>query len=211
MPVFGLAVAAYLLGSIPTSLWLGRLLHGVDLRTLGSGNAGGTNALRVLGWRVGLPVMAVDVGKGSLATALPALVGVSDPGWLPLACAVAAVLGHVFPVFARFRGGKGVATGAGALIVLAPLAALACAMVWGLVVAATRIVSVASVLAALTLPFAVGWLDGRAPRGLLVLSVGLALFVAWTHRGNLRRLLRGEEKPITVGRAGSPPADGADH
>ncbi len=185
---------------------MGRLAYGVDLRALGSGNAGGTNTLRVLGWRAGLPVMAVDVGKGALATALPALTQVAEPAWLPLLCAVLAVAGHVFPVFARFRGGKGVATGAGALIVLAPLAAFACAVVWGLVVAATRIVSIASVLAALTLPLAVLLLGERSPRGLLALSVALSLFVVWTHRTNLRRLLRGEEKPITVGRAGRPPA-----
>jgi glycerol-3-phosphate acyltransferase PlsY len=162
----------------------------------------------VLGWRAGVPVMAVDVGKGALAAALPTLAGVVAPAWLPIACAVLAVVGHVFPLFARFRGGKGVATAAGALIVLAPLAALACAMVWGLVVAATRIVSIASVLAAFALPGAVALLDGRAPRGLFVLSVALALFVLWTHRTNLRRLLRGEEKPITVARVGGqPPAD----
>jgi glycerol-3-phosphate acyltransferase PlsY len=152
--------------------------------------------------------MAVDVGKGALATALPRLADVGEPAWLPLLCAVLAVVGHVFPVFARFRGGKGVATGAGALIVLAPLAALAAAVVWGLVVAATRIVSIASVLAALALPGAVVLLGERAPRGLLALSAALALFVVWTHRTNLRRLLRGEEKPITVARGGGrPPAD----
>lgn len=188
---------------------MGRLLYGVDLRALGSGNAGGTNALRVLGWRAGVPVMAVDVGKGALATALPLLANVGEPAWLPLLCAVLAVLGHVFPVFARFRGGKGVATGAGALIVLAPLAALASAAVWGLVVATTRIVSIASVLAALALPGAVFLLGERAPRGLFALSAALALFVVWTHRTNLRRLLRGEEKPITVGRPTRPAsADG---
>jgi glycerol-3-phosphate acyltransferase PlsY len=179
------------------------------VRTLGSGNAGGTNALRVLGWRAGLPVMAVDVGKGALATALPAITQVAEPAWLPLLCAVLAVGGHVFPVFARFRGGKGVATGAGALLVLAPVAALACAVVWGLVVAATRIVSIASVLAALALPVAVSFLGERAPRGLLALSIALALFVVWTHRTNLGRLLRGEEKPITVGRPDGPPTGDA--
>lgn len=163
----------------------------------------------MLGWRAGLPVMAVDVGKGALAAALPRAAGVDAPAWLPLLCAVLAVIGHVFPVFARFRGGKGVATGAGALIVLAPLPAFACAAVWGLTVAATRVVSLASLLAALTLPVTVFLLGERAPRGLLVLSVALALFVVWTHRTNLRRLLRGEEKPITVGRPGGPAADDA--
>lgn len=153
--------------------------------------------------------MAVDVGKGALATALPTIAGVGAPTWLPLACAVLAVVGHVFPVFARFRGGKGVATGAGALIVLAPLAALACAVVWGVTVAATRVVSLASLLAAFALPVAVFLLGERAPRGLLALSAALALFVVWTHRTNLRRLVRGQEKPITVGPPGGPPADAA--
>lgn len=179
---------------------MGRCFFGVDVRRLGSGNAGGTNTLRTLGWRAALPVMAVDVGKGVLAALLPRLAGVSEPAWLPAACAVLAVLGHCYPVLASFRGGKGVATGGGAVAVLAPWAALACAVIWGVTVAQTRLVSLASILAALALPFAVFLLDDGMPPGLAPAAVALALLVVWTHRSNIGRLLRREEPRITVGK-----------
>ncbi len=179
---------------------MGRLFFGRDIRALGSGNAGGTNALRVFGWRAALPVMAVDVGKGALAALLPRALAVGDPAWLAVACAAAAVIGHVLPVLAGFRGGKGVATGAGAFLVLAPWAALACGVVWVLVVALTRIVSLASLVAALALPAAVALLAGHRVPWLLPVSAALAGLVMWTHRSNLRRLAHGEEARITVGR-----------
>ncbi|MEW6336688.1 MAG: glycerol-3-phosphate 1-O-acyltransferase PlsY [Acidobacteriota bacterium] len=197
MVAWVLVVGSYLLGSIPTSVWVGRFFFGVDVRTRGSGNAGGTNTLRTLGWGAGIAVMAVDVGKGVVAAMLPALTQITGPRWLPVACLIAAVGGHVFPVFADFRGGKGVATGAGALVVLAPVPAAACAVVWFVLLAATRVVSVA---AAVALPIAVASLPGRGPEGLLPASVGLAAFVVWTHRANLRRLRRGEEPRTTVAR-----------
>ncbi|MGE5236320.1 MAG: glycerol-3-phosphate 1-O-acyltransferase PlsY [Acidobacteriota bacterium] len=199
-----LLLTSYLLGSIPTSVWVGRLLFGIDIRTRGSGNAGGTNTLRVFGWRAAAPVVLVDVGKGALAAWLATRVGAGIPSWLPVTCLAAAVLGHTFPVFARFRGGKGVATAAGGLCVLAPWAALACAVLWLAVVGLTRIVSLASVLAALVLPLTVVLLPGRRPAGLVPLALGLTLFVLWTHRSNLGRLARGEEPPLIAGR----PPDG---
>jgi glycerol-3-phosphate acyltransferase PlsY len=156
--------------------------------------------LRTLGWRAALPVMAVDVAKGALAALLPRLAGVVAPPWLPVACAALAVLGHCYPILASFRGGKGVATGGGAVVILAPWAALACAAVWGTALALTRIVSIASILAALALPFAVWLLSDGARPGLLPVSFGLTLFVVWTHRANIGRLLRGEEARITVGK-----------
>jgi acyl phosphate:glycerol-3-phosphate acyltransferase len=179
---------------------VGRCIFGVDVRHLGSGNAGGTNTLRTLGWRAALPVMAVDVGKGVLAGLLPRLAGANEPAWLPAACAMLAVLGHCYPVLASFRGGKGVATGGGAVAVLAPWAALACAVVWGVTVALTRLVSLASILAALALPFVVWLLDDDLAPGLSPLAVALALLVVWTHRTNIGRLLRREEPRITVGK-----------
>lgn len=200
MVAWALAVASYLLGSIPTSVWVGRFFFGVDIRTRGSGNAGGTNTLRTLGWRAGILVMAVDVAKGVLAATLPALTHTTAPPWLPVACMAAAVAGHVFPIFAGFRGGKGVATGGGALAVLAPGPAAVCALVWLALVAVTRIVSVASVASAVTLPIAVASFPGGKPTGLVPTSIGLALFIVWTHRGNLRRLWRGEEPRTTVAR-----------
>lgn len=179
---------------------MGRCFFGVDVRRLGSGNAGGTNTLRTLGWRAALPVMAVDVGKGILAALLPGLAGVSEPAWLPAACALLAVLGHCYPVLASFRGGKGVATGGGAVAVLAPWAALVCAVIWGVTVALTRLVSLASILAALALPCAVLLLDDVLSPGLTPVAVTLALLLVWTHRSNIGRLLRREEPRITVGR-----------
>ena len=184
---------------------MGRLLFGTDIRACGSGNAGGTNALRVLGWRAGLFVIVVDVGKGALAALLPALLAIPSPAWLPLACAALAVAGHCFPVLARFHGGKGIATGAGALVVLAPGAVAVCAVVWAVLVATTRLVSLASLLAAAVLPGAVAVLGGSVP-GLLPVSFALAAFVAWAHRDNLRRLLHGEERRLVVARRPPTPA-----
>ncbi len=198
MAAWALLIASYLLGSIPTSVWVGRFFFGVDIRTRGSGNAGGTNALRTLGWGAGILVMAVDVAKGVLAALLPALTHSTALTWLPVACMAAAVAGHVFPIFAGFRGGKGVATGGGALVVIAPGPAAVCTFVWLVLVAVTRIVSAASVAAAVTLPIAVASLPGPKHVGLLPASIGLALFIVWTHRGNLRRLWRGEEPRTTV-------------
>jgi glycerol-3-phosphate acyltransferase PlsY len=190
---------AYLLGSIPTSVWVGKLVYGVDIRSAGSGNAGGTNTLRVLGWRAALPVIVVDVGKGAAAALLPRLAAPGQEPWLPAACVAAAVVGHCFPVLASFRGGKGVAAAAGGLCVLAPWQALACAGVWLAVLAVRRTVSLASLVAAFLLPIAVVLLPVSTPPGLLELSTGLALLVAWTHRSNVRRLAKGTEPRLAVG------------
>ncbi len=191
---------AYLLGSIPTAVWVSKLFFGVDVRTLGSGNAGATNVARTLGWKAALPVVLVDVGKGALAAALPKLLAQSFPVWLPLACVVAAVVGHAFPVFAGFRGGKGVATAGGGLAVLAPALVGIAAGVWLLVVLVTRIVSLASLLAALALTVASFALPSLAAWGMEPLSLMLCFFVFWTHRQNIRRLLSGQEPRFSFGK-----------
>ena len=193
MSPFVLLVLSYLLGSIPTSFWVGRTVYGVDLRTQGSGNLGATNTFRVLGWKAALPVFIVDVAKGFV----PAFVFPrfdADPWPWALAYGAAAILGHVFSVWVKFRGGKGIATSAGVFLGVAPWAVLAGFVVWALTVATTRIVSLASMLAALTIPVAV-WLmpppqGGRTLEGF---TIALAAFVIWRHRDNVRRLLRGEE------------------
>lgn len=191
---------AFLLGSIPTAVWVSKFFFGVDVRTLGSGNAGATNVARTLGWKAALPVVLVDVGKGALAVVLPKLLTESFPVWLPLACAVAAVGGHTFPVFAGFRGGKGVATAGGGLLVLAPSLVGIAALVWLLLVFSTRIVSLASLLAALALAVASFALPSLAPWGMKPVSLLLCLFVFWTHRQNLRRLLSGQEPRFAFGK-----------
>lgn len=198
----GLAIA-YLVGSFPTA-WLAGRVRGVDLGTVGSGNYGATNVYRNLGRGPALVVVGVDVAKGWAPVALV-------PGWLPVPgtvaaaypvlLALAAILGHVFSVFLRFRGGKGVGTAAGAFLALAPLALLLAALAWGLTLAWRRIVSLASLTGAVVLLAAVWVIHGHGPGAwpLVLVSAGLAVFVFWTHRENIGRLRRGEEKPIVAG------------
>ena len=197
--VFAKLVAAYLLGSLSGSLLLGRL-RGIDIRRHGSGNAGGTNALRVAGWRFALGVVVIDVGKGALAAWIGAdpnlRAGAVDATVLGPACALAAVVGHCWPVFFGFRGGKGAGTAVGGLLVLAPMFAAVLFAVWLATIAATRIVSLATVLAALALPLLAfiaplaGWPVAPA---LQAFCVFVAMRVVFTHRANLARLRRGVE------------------
>lgn len=185
-----LLIAAYVVGATPTSYLVARA-RGVDLRRHGSGNLGATNAFRVLGWKPALPVMLVDVAKGWFPTAFfPLWDGAPQAEWA-LAYGAAAIVGHVFSFWVGFRGGKGVATSAGVFLAIAPWAVLIAFIVWGVTVTLMRIVSVASILAAVVLPLAV-YVTNEPPFE-LALSVGLAAFVIYAHRANIRRLLRGEE------------------
>ena len=189
MIVAVLILLAYLLGSLSGSLLLGKL-RGVDIRTLGSGNAGGTNALRTQGWKFALGTVLVDVGKGALAAWLAMRFG-ADIAWVPYAAAAAAVLGHVYPVFHGFRGGKGAGTLVGVLLVLWPLAVVVLIGTWLLVLAASGFVGLSTVLAGAALvPLALA--TGAAPER-LVFVVALALFLMFTHRSNLARMRAGTE------------------
>ncbi|MDX1675175.1 MAG: glycerol-3-phosphate 1-O-acyltransferase PlsY [Longimicrobiales bacterium] len=189
--IWALVLLAYLLGATPTSYIVGRWFHGIDLREHGSGNLGATNVFRVLGWKAAVPVGLVDVAKGWVPTALfPAWDAAADPEWA-LAYGAAAIVGHVFSIYVRFRGGKGVATSAGVFTALAPWATLAALVVWLVVLLLSRIVSLSSLAAAVTLPAAVYLTD--EPRLTLWLALGLAAFVIYAHRSNIRRLARGEE------------------
>lgn len=192
--------ASYLAGSFPTSIVVGKLFFGKDIRKEGSGNAGGTNAFRVFGPAAGFAVVLVDVGKGALAALLLSRLGA--PSGLPaealaLLCGSAAVAGHVWTVFAGFRGGKGVATAAGALFAAAPLPAAFAALAFALVLLSTGIVSLSSLAAALAFPASLlaGLALGRPVSPLLLgFSLVLAPLIFYTHRSNLARLRRGEEK-----------------
>jgi len=185
-----LLAAAYLLGAIPTSFLVGKL-RGIDLRQHGSGNLGATNTFRVLGWKAALPVFIFDIFKGWLPAFLfPVIDGTPSPLWA-LAYGAAAIVGHVFSIYVGFKGGKGVATSAGVLIALAPLAMLAGLVVWTALVFGTGYVSLGSIVAAIIVPFAV--FLSRGTGAVLWLSIGLAVFVIFAHRANIRRLLRGEE------------------
>ena len=197
-----LLILSYLVGAFPSSVVYGKVFRKVDIRKHGSGNAGGTNAWRVLGWKIGLPVMLTDVAKGVLASLLIARIPL---GALPLEfstvallCGVAALVGHVFPVYTGFRGGKGVATGAGMLLANAPIP-VACAVgVFALVLFLFGKVSLGSILAAISLPIFVVLINQftslNYPILLLALTIALALFILYTHRSNIRRLIKGEEK-----------------
>ena len=186
-----LLLAAYLIGAFPTSYIVARLTRGIDLREHGSGNLGATNAFRVLGWRAAAPIFIVDVAKGFLPVFFfPRMNGSESILWA-LAYGAAAIVGHMFSIYVRFKGGKGVATGAGVFLALAPFAALGSLVIWSLFVFGTGYVSLASIISAATLPLLIA-LSG-APGSVLALSIALATFVIYAHRANVRRLLRGEE------------------
>ena len=189
-----LVILAYVVGSIPAAYLAGRL-HGVDVRKQGSGNLGATNVVRVLGWKTGLAVFLFDAAKG----ALPVLFfprwsdSTLDPRILALVYGVAAIAGHVRPVFLKFgKGGKGVATASGVFIALAPIPMAIALSVFVLVVLISGYVSLASLVSALVLPAVLAFTVGaRSP--MFIVSVILVAFVFWTHRANIGRLRRGEE------------------
>lgn len=186
-----LLLAAYLVGATPTSYVAGRLARGIDLRQHGSGNLGATNAFRVLGWKAATPIFLIDIAKGWFPTAwFHRWDGSAGAEWA-LAYGAAAILGHVFSVYVGFRGGKGVATGAGVFLALAPYAVLVGLAVWGAIVYFTGYVSLASITAAVLLPPLVYMLRGAG--AVFWVAVALASFVVFAHRANIRRLLRGEE------------------
>lgn len=191
MTVLLALLAAYFLGAIPTSYWVARYVGGIDLREFGSRNLGATNLYRALGWRYAVPVGAFDVAKGAIPVLVFAPWAGSAP-WLPVAAGTAAVVGHVFSLFVGFKGGKGVATAAGVVLALAPLAVLVTAAVWAVVVKGSGYVSLGSVVAAVAFPVTV-WLVG--PRDPYLIGAGgiLATFIVFTHRANIRRLLKGTE------------------
>jgi glycerol-3-phosphate acyltransferase PlsY len=200
-------LAAYLLGSIPSAVWIGKMIYGIDVRQHGSGNAGATNVIRVLGYKAGIPVMLIDILKGWLAVQLP--LWISVPGiteemliYIRIGAALAAVLGHVYPVYVGFKGGKGVGTIAGAGISLFPLSLLIVLGVFIVVLATTHFVSLSSIVASLAFPFVVFFLIGIRHPGLIALSIVVAVFIPATHRKNINRLLKGEENKFDFRRKG---------
>lgn len=180
-------LGAYLVGATPTSYLAGRLGRGIDLREHGSRNLGATNVYRVLGWKYAIPVALVDIAKGMV----PALLA-PGPAWLPVAAGGAAVLGHMFSPYVRFRGGKGVATAAGMFLALAPLALLLALPVWAISLWLTGYVSLSSILAAVSVP---AWIRLTAPDATYVFgaSIMLALLIVFAHRRNIGRLVQGTE------------------
>ena len=195
--------ASYVTGSIPTSIIVGKIFKGIDIRKHGSGNAGATNVFRVLGWKQALIVVVVDIFKGWLpaavyATSLFQGQPIEETGVLQILCGFAAVLGHTYTIFAEFKGGKGVGTLGGMLLALFPVSVPLCLIVFAVVLILTGYVSVGSILASAALPIflfilpPLGFAD-TAPLSLLIFSLLMPWFIIFTHRSNISRLRSGEE------------------
>lgn len=200
-----LTIVAYLLGSIPSAVWIGKYYYGVDIREHGSHNAGTTNMLRVLGRRAALPVFVIDFMKGFVAVTLSNLIAYDDsigPNFIynvKILLVVAAVLGHIFPLFAGFKGGKGVATLAGAVTGVYPPAILLCFAVWIVTLMITHYVSLSSILAGIMFPvFILISPKTNSSLSLVIFSICVAILLIITHRKNIKRLREGTESKIYI-------------
>ena len=197
-------IAAYLLGSIPTAVWLGQAFYGIDVREYGSGNAGATNTFRVLGKKAGLAVMIIDISKGYTATKLAYFIGLSVTGPrfsenfvnYELALGVIAVMGHLFPIFAGFRGGKGVATLFGMVLAVNPAAALLCVIVFVTVLLTTKYVSLSSICAGFTFPIGIVFVLQSSVKSEALYGICVCVLILVTHQKNLERLLKGKESKV---------------
>lgn len=203
MQEFLLILAAYLLGSIPSALIISKIYFGIDIRDYGSGNMGATNTFRVLGPRYGTIVMIMDMAKGALAVGLYLLLphylhDEWDRTNLMIGLGTAAVLGHIFPIFAGFKGGKGVATLFGMVLAMQPIIAAACVGVFLLVLFLTRYVSLSSILAAVMLPISVLWIWNEHEILYRAFALLVAVLVIIMHQKNIIRLLRGIENRMPI-------------
>lgn len=189
---------AYLLGSIPSSVWIGKKFYGIDVRDHGSKNAGTTNTIRILGWKPGLIVFLMDVIKGFAAVNLVRIFGDLIPGTtefvtVQLFLGVAAVLGHIFPVYAHFRGGKGVATLLGVVLALHTPATLVCLAIFLVFLFSTKYVSLSSIIAGISFPILVIFIFKTTIPSLIVFSLAVSVLLILTHQKNIERLLNKEE------------------
>jgi len=204
MLLLTIILLGYLIGSIPTAVWVGKAFHGIDIREHGSKNAGATNTFRVLGERSGWFVLIVDVSKGILAACLPHFFSYLLEGYkdefliLQLCGSFSAVFGHVFPVFANFRGGKGVATSLGIVIGINPYAALVCLTIFLVIFLSSRYVSLGAIISALCFPFVSYFMIQEDARIMIVFTVVLGAMVIMAHRKNIDRLWKGEESKMNL-------------
>ncbi|MCB0478786.1 MAG: glycerol-3-phosphate 1-O-acyltransferase PlsY [Crocinitomicaceae bacterium] len=194
---------AYLLGSVPTAVWVGKAFYGVDVRNEGSKNAGATNTFRVLGKKPGIIVLVIDILKGVIAVLLPLFIFSlqSDSllyGNIKVLCGIMAVVGHIFPVFAGFNGGKGVATSLGVVIGISPPAAAICITLFLIVFIASQFVSLGAIIASIAFPLTIIFVLKEDNQILIVFSVVLAIAVILAHRKNITRLLAGNENKMNL-------------
>lgn len=213
IPIGVITILSYLVGSIPTSIIIGKIARGIDIRQYGSGNAGGTNVIRVLGWKAGVFVILMDMAKGLIATlllsrlmfgALPFanLTPFDDFTVVQIIAGSAAILGHIWTVFAGFRGGKGIATAGGMLIGIAPVEVGVSLAVFSIVFLVTHYVSLGSLSAAVAFPLTMFFRENvfleqvRGYNTLIYFSIAIALLIIYTHRANIRRLVAGTEQRL---------------
>ena len=202
----GALITAYLFGSIPTAVWNGQAFYGIDVREYGSGNAGATNTFRVLGKKAGIPVMLIDIFKGWTATNLAFFIGLSVTGPehsiqyvnYQLALGIVAVMGHLFPVFAGFRGGKGIATLFGMILAVHLPAALLCVLVFLIVLLLTKYVSLSSISAGFTFTFSVIFIYQVSVKAIVIYGMCICILILVTHQKNIERLLRGKESKVNL-------------
>jgi glycerol-3-phosphate acyltransferase PlsY len=199
-----LILLAYLLGSIPTAVWVGRIFHGIDIREHGSGNAGATNTFRVLGAKAGTPVLIFDILKGFLAVQLVylannwILLSNTESINLKLALGIAALIGHIFPVYVGFRGGKGVATLLGLVIAIHPISALIAIIIFLISLIITRYVSLSSMIGGFSFPILIIVVYHTTSLSLVIFSMAIAVLLLFTHQKNIERLLSKEESKVKL-------------
>jgi len=199
-------ILAYLFGSIPTAVWIGQAFYGIDVREYGSGNAGATNTFRVLGKKAGIAVMSLDIFKGYTATNLAYLIGLSVTGPqnsvqfvnYQLALGVTAVLGHLFPVFAGFRGGKGVATLFGMILAVHSQAAMLCVLTFVVFLLIFKYVSLSSIMAGFSFPLSIIFIFQSPIRSVLLYGMCICVLILVTHQKNIERLLKGKESRVDL-------------
>lgn len=202
MLVAGLFLIAYLLGSIPSAVWLGLWIYEVDVRQHGSKNAGATNTFRVLGRPLGLTVLLMDVAKGFLAVQLAFIF---SPGenflWVHILAGLACVLGHIYSVFVSFKGGKGVATSLGVYLALNPYTIILCLVIFLVVFFATRYVSLASIIAALSIPWISYFVFDQFEPITILFNAAISAIVVFSHRKNIQRLMNGSESQMNFSKS----------
>ncbi|HON18828.1 MAG TPA: glycerol-3-phosphate 1-O-acyltransferase PlsY [Salinivirgaceae bacterium] len=193
---------SYLLGSIPTAVWIGKSFYGIDVRQHGSGNAGATNTFRVLGKRPGIVVLLIDVLKGFAAVVVAGeimhLAGIDELSWIKIVAGLVAVVGHIFPIFAQFKGGKGVATILGAVFGINPLASLIALIVFSIILITTHYVSLGSILASMTFPLIVFFIQHEPSIWMKSFSIFVPIMMILTHRPNIERLRHGKENKTYI-------------
>lgn len=197
---------AYMFGSIPTAVWIGQAFYGIDVREYGSGNAGATNTFRVLGKKAGIAVMLLDIFKGYTATNLAYLIGLSVTGPqnsvqfvnYQLALGITAVMGHLFPVFAGFRGGKGIATLFGMILAVQSEAAMLCVLTFVIVLLISKYVSLSSILAGFSFPLSVIFIFQSPIRSVVLYGMSICVLILVTHQKNIERLLKGKESKVNL-------------